>query len=131
MSAIIALKKAIYTLLTNNGLTVSTGLPLNTKLPYVQVGGIDITDSSVKLINLNEYLATYHVWEWAYNEENFYNILDKTINLILNKMPTLESPYELEDSSIVMSEVIFDKTEKEIVLHGVIKFNFKITNNNE
>lgn len=131
MSAIIALKKAIYTLLTNNGLTVSTGLPLNTKLPYVQVGGIDITDSSVKLINLNEYLATYHVWEWAYNEENFYNILDKTINLILKEMPTLGSPYELEDSSIVMSEVIFDKTEKEIVLHGVIKFNFKITNNNE
>lgn len=127
MTAIIALKKAIYSILTENGLSVSTGLPINTEMPYVQVGGVDFMDSSVKCFDMDDMQATYHVWDWAHNEENFYLALDKTINLILNDLPELESPFHVEFSNIIMSEVVFDKMETEAVLHGVVRFSFKIS----
>lgn len=128
MLATITLKTTTYSLLTENGFSASNGLPLNNEFPYVQIGTVDLTDSSTKNTSSNDFVATFHVWEWVSKELEFYEMLSNVHDLLLGNFVLDNANFTLENSSLELVTILNDSLNNEPVLHGVLQIKYTISN---
>ena len=129
MFGTISLKRAIYNLLVSNGISVSNGLPINSELPYVQMGEMVVSDSSTKNTEDFEFEVTFHVWEWAISELEFYQLFEDSTILALSEIVLEDTNFYISDSKLVQSTMLMDKLNNEPLMHGVFKINYKISKN--
>lgn len=126
MLANIELQKAVYSALTDLGLNVSNGLPINETLPYIQMGSLLFSQGATKTDFGGGYELTLHFWADAYQDIYFNQMIDLTCDLLINDGLTLPNDMVLGDAKITLMETVKDQLNGTPINHGIVQIEFTI-----
>lgn len=130
MMANIELLRGVVKFVKNDlGLEIHDSLPVNTKLPYVQIGTIETTSNRTKTHNGKTLLLTLHVWVRSTDSYDIHNMMEKLSEI--EELDTLDVGEELSVDKIEIdfTHVLKEQVDNEIIYHGIMQIEFDISKN--
>lgn len=128
MLATLQVQKAIYETLVWYGFEVHDTLPINTKLPYVQISNIQVYDKSDKTDKRQQYIVSLAVWCIDTESININMMLEKVLDLVDEEL-LLDDGYIHDKTTLDYLTIIKEDYHGETLNHGVVQLNIEVSDN--